>query len=125
MTGPPERDERPGRETEALKVSRTGDSLSLSHATDDVPPDALGRVARAVIVQAMLDTDPKFWERRAQQLEAARPVPGDYTGAATRGELSAQWRRLTEAAAACRARAHLSPLDLIDADVDAVLREVT
>lgn len=79
---------------------------------------------RAVVTEVVLDAWAATWERRARALEAARPVPGDHTGRATREQLSAQWRRLTEAAAACRARAQVCPLELVEPDVVDVLGEV-
>lgn len=58
-----------------------------------------------VILDAFAYASAKQWRRRAVQLEDARPRPGDYHGTATHADLSAQWRRLTTAAAACRQRA--------------------
>ena len=84
----------------------------------------LSNFAQGVFTDALLDAWGVTWERRARALEAARPVPGDFTGRCTREQLSVQWRRLTEAATACRARAQVSPLELIEPDVDDVLEEV-
>ena len=88
--------------------------------THDVDPD---RIFRRVLHEAVLDAWGATWERRARTLEAAGPVPGDFTGRATREELSAQWQR-PEAAQACRARAQVSPLELVEPVVDDVLGEV-
>jgi hypothetical protein len=77
-----------------------------------------------VLQDALTEAWPTYWERRARALEAARPCPGDFHGNATREDLRAQWCRLTEAARACRARAQVSPLELVAADVENVLEEV-
>lgn len=79
---------------------------------------------RRVLVDALLDAWPAYWERRALALDAARPTREDFHGRATPEQLSAQWRRLTEAAQACRARAQVSPLDVVLPAVDVVLSEV-
>lgn len=52
-----------------------------------------------------------FWERRACQLEAARPRAGDFRGRATDEDLRARWHALTEAAQACRNRAQVCDPD--------------
>lgn len=96
-----------------------GDTTTVQQAADH-----LTHMQRRVLVDSLLDAWSVYWERRARALEAARPLPGDFHGSASREELSAQWHRLTEIAKACRARAHVSPLDLVVEDVDAVLGEV-
>ncbi len=60
-----------------------------------------------VLQDAFADASAAQWLRRAEQLEAARPRPGDFTGRATPAELAERSRRLTAAAEACRARAQL------------------
>lgn len=62
------------------------------------------------------------WRRRAEDLEAARPRVGDFTGRATSDELTAAWDRLTTAAAACRRRADY--LDGHQVDFDQVLDDI-
>lgn len=79
---------------------------------------------RRVLLDALLEAWGPYWERRAEAFEAARPRPEDYHGRATPAELRAQWQRLTEIAAACRARAQLSPLELVTEDLDNVLEEI-
>lgn len=54
---------------------------------------------------AMNEGTALYWQRRADQLDAARPRPGDYTGHATDEQIKATDQRLAEAAEACRARA--------------------
>jgi len=48
---------------------------------------------------------PWHWMRRAEDLENARPRPGDYRGHATREDLAERYARLTEQAAACKLHA--------------------
>lgn len=86
--------------------------------------DHLTHHQRRVLVDGLLEAWPVYWERRARALEAARPRVGDFHGRASREALQARYDRLTEAAAACRARAQVSPLELVEPAVDAVLEEV-
>lgn len=63
----------------------------------------------SAFLDAWLTGTAMYWERRARQLEAARPRPGDwYPPGKPASEVAAAWHRLTEAAAACRARATLA-----------------
>lgn len=55
--------------------------------------------------QAFLEASTIYWRRRAEQLEAAAPRPGDFTGHATERELDNQTRRCLDSAIACRNRA--------------------
>lgn len=57
------------------------------------------------LLDVWLDGSRLFWERRARQLEAAKPRRSDFTGRATPQDLTAAAERLDQAAAACRARA--------------------
>lgn len=61
-----------------------------------------------VLQDALSEGTAEHWERRAAAFEWARPREGDFHGRATRAELSARWRELTELAAACRARAEVA-----------------
>ncbi len=121
----------PERQGPPAANRRASSGVSDDHHRVPVPGDMLAELVehidhfqRRVLLDAVLDAWASHWERRARALEAARPVPGDYTGQATREQLSAQWQRLTVAAAACRARAQVSPLELVEPAVDAVLSEV-
>jgi len=70
------------------------------------PPHAnRGAFAFRILCDAYLDADARYWRRRAEQLEAARPRRGDFNGQATVADLLAAGERLTEAAQACRNRA--------------------
>lgn len=113
----PERQSSPAENRGARSV--TDDTAALEQVTDD-----LSYLQRQVVLDAVLGTWAGYWERRARSLEAARPVPGDFTGAANREQLSAAWWRLTEAARACRARGQVSPLELFEPAYDDVLSEV-
>lgn len=74
--------------------------------TTRLTSDELITLAAAdALKEAWLGAASIYWEDRARQLEAARPRPGDFTGQATPEDLAERWRRLTGAAAACRARA--------------------
>lgn len=67
--------------------------------------ELIALAAADALKEAWLGAASTYWEDRARQLEAARPRPGDFTGQATPEGLAERWRRLTGAAAACRARA--------------------
>jgi hypothetical protein len=68
-----------------------------------------------VTQDAWAEATQAYWERRAQQLEAARPRAGDFAGKAGRAGQIAAWNRLTEAATACRARGRSRDLSDLDA----------
>ena len=76
----------------------------LSHYLDG---GRLAHFTARVLADAMSEGTAIFWERRARELEAAAPRPGDFRGRATEAELAEAGRRCREAAAACRARASL------------------
>lgn len=61
-----------------------------------------------VLHDAWLEATARFWERRARELEAARPRRGDFAGAASLADIAARWTGLTEAAQACRSRADMA-----------------
>lgn len=64
--------------------------------------------AAAVLHDVWCEATTTYWLIRAEQLDAARPRPGDFHGRATRQQLAARDARLAEAAAACRHRAELA-----------------
>lgn len=108
---------RPGDETEAAKSSLLRDDSSVG------VDGFLAGLLTDLITAGMAE----YWRRRAEELEAARPVPGDYTGAESRAATSARWHRLTEAAAACRNKAELieaGDVEVGTPDVSNVLAEV-
>lgn len=118
----PDNDRRRPGPGAASSVTVAGDRPSLRAVTTE-----LTHLQRQVIVEAFNSAWPIYWERRARQLEAARPMPGDHHGDAIRDELSARWRSLTEAAAACRARGRMPELMAADveADLDLILGEAS
>lgn len=61
-----------------------------------------------VIAEAMQSATARYWLRRAQEFEAARPRPGDFHGQSTIEDRRRRWRELTEIANACRARAYVA-----------------
>lgn len=88
--------------------------------------DYLEQFAARVLRDALNEATPAYWTRRAAQLEAARPVQGEFHGQATREQLSERWQRLTQDARACRSRAAfaaLYPPTTIDPIVWQALRE--
>lgn len=70
--------------------------------------------ARRVLQDAMTEATAAYWLRRAAELEAARPRPGDFNGNATEAELAARDRRLANDAEGCRQRARLLTEDRYD-----------
>jgi hypothetical protein len=109
---------RPGERAASSVIVDDGDKTIVAQAVD-----SLEHHQRRVLVEGLLDGWGPYWERRARTLEAARPRAGDFHGHASREDLRARYDRLTEAAQACRARAQVSPLDLVVSDVDTVLND--
>lgn len=121
---PPGERQRPGVvNTGAAEGDWAGNLKSGS--TIAAAADALTHLQRQVGLEAVLDAWGATWERRARALEAARPRPEDFHGQASRDELDRRWHGLSAAARACRARAQVSPLELILPDVDNVLEEAS
>ena len=78
-----------------------------------------------IVLDALSEATHAYWLRRALALEAARHRPGvDFAGSATREELRDRWAALTEAAAACRARAGFGLAPEVAGEVADVLTEV-
>jgi hypothetical protein len=112
-------------------MRRRDQTIDLNDQTRDL-------FIRRLVQDVWAEAEAVYWERRARQLEDARPRRGDFNGSSTPAEITARWIRLTEAAAACRARAQLSdlardqaeatladvgaePLDYVDADTLTIL----
>ncbi len=75
----------------------------------------LSGMVRRLLQDAFTAAIPGQWERRARVFESCRPRPGDYTGAATRGDLAVLDRRNAVIAAQCRLHAAmLRGDDLLD-----------
>lgn len=111
----PKQRNRPAANEAASDVNN-GDESTLPQRIDNTVHD--------VLLDALLAGERLWWLKRAEDFERAKPRPGEYHGAATEAELSAQWQRLDRIARACRARAEVSPVDHIREDIAAVLAEV-
>ena len=103
--------ERPGQAPEAAHKSFDGDTLSLrDNGPVRLPAPVesdLSRYAVRMLEDAITEAMPWHWTRRAEQLESARPRPGDYRGQAAAEDLDERHERLTEQAVACREHAEL------------------
>lgn len=77
--------------------------------------DHLMHFQSRVIQDALAEASGAYWSRRAETFEAAKPVPGEFHGKATRAELSARWCLMDKTARACRERASVS---LIPSDIE-------
>lgn len=101
----------------------TGPTKGRADASNYVPPivrptrasrirlaDHLDQFTKRIIIDALNEATAAYWQHRAEQFEAACWRPGDYTGTATRDELSARDERLRATAQACRARAQVALL---------------
>lgn len=86
--------------------------------------DHVAHFRARVLQDALAEGTRTYWLRRAAVFEAARPQPGDFTGRATRAELSVKWRELTAVAQACRARAETSLRMGPPVELDIVLDEL-
>lgn len=76
----------------------------------------LDRFTHELLVDAFVDASRAYWERRARELEAARPRRGDwFPRGYTARDCTAAWDRLTEAAAACRARSASTDVAIAEA----------
>ena len=102
-----------------------GDSKSTL-ADGSLPSIAPGidRFVRDMLAEVLLAADSQWWQRRAGDLEAAKPRPDEYHGRATREELSEAWRRCHAAAEACRLRARMAHYDSAREDVADALEAV-
>ena len=92
----------PGQETDSQEIAAT----SSSHNVPDGP--ALSPLEFAVLRDVFLLSGPgraQWYLRRAADFEAAKPRPGEYTGNATREQLSARWQFCDQVARAFRAKA--------------------
>lgn len=82
--------------------------MATAADTLSAPVEAqLSRFSVRLIEEAISDALPFVWERRAEQLEQARPRPGDFNGLATAEDLATRDQRLAEQAAAVREHAEL------------------
>ena len=130
----PRDEQRPRTANPGASKSFSGDTHSLPEPADNRHADTLGQVldpfARRLLQEAMTAAMPWHWYRRAEQLDDARPRPDEFHGQATRAQLSARWRSLTDAAEGCRRHARFltehpdAMAELIAADVATLMSEV-
>lgn len=71
----------------------------------------LAHFQQRVVNDAMLEASAAYWNRRAEQFEAAKPTATDFMGEADLERRRAQWRRAHEAAKACRSKAELALIE--------------
>lgn len=72
-----------------------------------------------------MQASPAYWLRRADQFDAARPRPGEFTGHATPEELADADERCAEAARLCRFHASIvADPALWEAELEAYLDHV-
>lgn len=63
---------------------------------------------KRVVQDALAEATAAYWQRRAEEFDAALPRPGDYPGEATPEEREARRQRVAQTALACRQRAAVS-----------------
>lgn len=119
MTHSDER-ESPGQASQGFHKSTTATGSSLPTI-----PERVDRFLHDALTEVFLTAERAWWLRRAEDFERAKPRVGDNFGRLTRDQVREQWHRLDELARACRARAHVSPVDDIREDVRNVLREAS
>ena len=90
------------------------------------PITYLEHFGRRVLLDALNEASATYWRRRAEALRAARHREGDYLPDDRLEAARAKWRQLTEAAAACDARARFIEMyghELYAHEVASVLAE--
>jgi hypothetical protein len=125
--GPPHDEGRPGEERPQSVTD--GDNHTVPQIADSsrepVPVDSyLDHFVMRLLTEAIEQQTRAFWLKRAQDFLDARPRAGEYHGKKTPEQLREAWRRLTQIANACRARAQVAPIEVIDPDVRNVWDEV-
>lgn len=100
----------------------TRQSAALPNARQIADEHSFARIGYAVLLDVYQQASADYWRRRAAQFEAARPRRGDFTGQATLEDLRERWDRLTDTAAACRARADF--LDAAKTELDDALADL-
>lgn len=79
---------------------------------DPLPYDVHFRLR--VLQDAYVEASVAYWSDRAEQLEDARPRRGDFHGHATAAELQERDARLAADAQACRNRAALGDVSMVE-----------
>lgn len=115
---------RPGGGSETAAVSWATDNSSVKPlAASSLLRHEVGRILARVDMEAiplraaqeaLSSALACTWSRKAEMLEWARPRPGDFTGSATPSEIAEHDRRLAAQAQACRNKAALLELGLLD-----------
>lgn len=100
----------------ALESSH-GDHYDAQHLGAPSTKDYAGALAQRIemlgpqhLLDAWASATARYWRRRAETFEDARPARDGFHGRATRDQLNARWERLTSIAAACRNRATYADL---------------
>lgn len=87
--------------------------------------EALHQLFRRMMQQAMQEQTAKFWRKRAEQFESARPRKSDYRGDATDADLKRRDDYCAQTALACNRHADLLESgdvpDWMVAEIDEVL----
>ena len=100
------------------------DNASVTAANE--PISYMEHFGRRVLLDALTEASATYWRRRAEALRAARHRVGDYLPPDRLEAARAKWRQLTEAAAACDARARFIEMyghELYAHEVASVLAE--
>jgi hypothetical protein len=126
---PPAESERPrvpgGAGSRDLLVA--GPKPILTHRCVQRFQDNLEQFLASLVLDALREASVTYWRRRAAELRWAQPRSHEFDGDATRGELTARWHALEEAAMACEEHAKLlasydDPSDALGLDVVDVLQ---
>lgn len=107
---------------------RPAANQTASNVTSGDPstvPEPIDKFLQGVLADVLVSASRAWWLRRAEEIDAAKPRPGEMHGRATRADLSARWQRLDEMARACRARAELCSRQAAEHDVATVLSEAS
>jgi hypothetical protein len=115
---------RPGGDSEAAVVSWAADKTRVRPlAASALVRAEVGRILARVdmeaiplraVQEAWSSALACTWSRRAELLEWARPRESDWKGGSSPAEIAERDRRLADQAAACRAKATLLELGLLD-----------
>lgn len=89
------------------------------------PEEYVEHFRARMLQDALNEATSRYWLRRAEQFEDARPRLGEHLGTQSAEQLRSKWLELTEIATACRNAATLAlwQTDVTDEVVEA-LREV-
>lgn len=118
---------RPGEERPQSVTDGDKPRVTDTHADREAQTITyLERFGRRVLLDALSEATADYWRRRAVALRDARHREGDYLPDDRLEAARAKWRQLTEAAAACDARARFIEMyghELYAHEVASVLAE--